>query len=211
MKEDQFPVPPPRSRSGSRMSGISNFSKISRNTLGTRRSKMDRNTLQRNNKPSQGTFRQTIERPSSNELSFRELPPPPSALVNSPSYNDIQKRPTPPAFPNEQNQDEIDDKAVYEDLLLLSESNFIDMVDDNPPTPVPKPSLPKPIATPRGSIASRKSTRTSASSRPSKVSTASSGTLSRSIKQRAHQIEMDLNRMMSTEPKEISREQKGSF
>ena len=211
MKEDQFPVPPPRSRSGSRMSGISNFSKISRNTLGTRRSKMDRNTLQRNNKPSQGTFRQTIERPSSNELSFRELPPPPSALVNSPSYNDIQKRPTPPAFPNEQNQDEIDDKAVYEDLLLLSESNFIDMVEDNPPTPVPKPTLPKPIATPRGSIASRKSTRTSTATRPSKASTASAGTLSRSIKQRAHQIEMDLNRMMSTEPKEISREQKGSF
>ena len=140
---------------------------------------------------------------------------PASALVNSPSYNDIQKRPTPPVFPNEQNQDEIDDKAVYEDLLLLSESNFIDMVEDTPPPPVPKDTLPKPIATPRGSIASRKSTRTSAASsrgsRPSKVSTASAGTLSRSIKQRAHQIEMDLNRMMSTEPKEISREQKGSF
>ena len=136
---------------------------------------------------------------------------PASALVNSPSYNDIQKRPTPPVFPNEQNQDEIDDKAVYEDLLLLSESNFIDMVEDTPPPPVPKDTLPKPIATPRGSIASRKSTRTSVASRPSKVSTASSGTLSRSIKQRAHQIEMDLNRMMSTEPKEISREQKGSF
>ena len=136
---------------------------------------------------------------------------PASALVNSPSYNDVQKRPIPPVFPNDQNQDEIDDKAVYEDLLLLSESNFIDMVEDNPPTPVPKPSLPKPVATPRGSIASRKSTRTSAASRPSKVSTASSGTLSRSIKQRAHQIEMDLNRMMTTEPKEILREQKGSF
>ena len=191
------------------MSGISNFSKISRNTLGTRRPRIE-STLGRNGKASQGTFRQTIDSPSSNDISFRELPPPPSSLVNSPSMNDIQKRPTPPVFPSDQNQNEIDDKAVYEDLLLLSESNFIDMVDDIPPPPVPKDIVPKPIATPRGSIASRKSTRTA--TRPSKASTTSSaGTLSRSIKQRAHQIEMDLNRMMSTEPKEISREQKGSF
>ena len=183
------------------MSGISNFSRISRNTLGTRRQRIDHQSTLQRNKSSQGTFRQTIERPSSNELSFRELPPPPSALADTP---------TPPAFPNDPKQDDIDDKAVYEDLLLLSESNFIDMVEDIPPPPVPKDIVPRPIATPRGSIASRKSTRTSA--RPSKVSTTSSaGTLSRSIKERAHQIEMDLNRMMSTEPKEISREQKGSF